>query len=82
MPPERKQAIHPADVQNPNSTKSLGLTTPMHTDRQEVIDWSSRFPAAGDWERSTDFVGAGKKDRMTVRISHGKSSSAIAAQRF
>jgi hypothetical protein len=51
MPPERKQAIHPSDVQTPNSTKSLSLTTPMHTDRREVIDWSSRFPAADDWER-------------------------------
>jgi len=23
----------------------------MHTDRQEIVDWSSRLSAAGDWER-------------------------------
>jgi hypothetical protein len=32
---------------------SLGsrITTPMHTDRQEVIRLSSNLSAAGDWER-------------------------------
>jgi hypothetical protein len=29
------------------------ITTPMHTDRREVIGWNPRLSAAGDWERYT-----------------------------
>ena len=27
------------------------ITTSMHTDRREVISWSSKLSVAGDWER-------------------------------
>ena len=39
-----------------------GLTIPMHTDRREVIGWSLRLSAAGDWERYAAWVmGNGSK---------------------